>query len=280
MNCPICNKELQLTDAFCPNCGFEIHIYPANDATKAFEKTREEKYKDTWKALNDSKTEVQKLEIQSQKIQQKLDEKQKELDDSIKDLSDKLSLAHLENSRLEAQLKEKQEGASQFQKTIKKLQEQIGDYLNQITQRKTEKDEWKSKCDQLSKELSEKQNEIEGLKAELKNNQGSQLLGIVSIKNKVTNVLTYLPVFTGENTYGTDKEEGQNHHQIKMRVRGDVLKPKMFSVQIDNDRAIVYPIDGICIICDGLPVSNKGKLVLAQQSLFIGDVLEIHVSKI
>ena len=295
--CPICNKEFQPTDAFCPECGYEIHIWPKeNKVVDEFEKARAERYKETWEALNKSKV-----------IQQELVEKQKELDESIKGLSDELSSAYIDISRLKAQLKEKQseladktaalanllseaqheidllnaqlkeeqESVLQHQNTIQELKERISDYSNL----KKEKEEWKSKYEELFKEMSEAQLEIERLKTELKNNHNSKLLGIVSIKNRVTNVLSNLPVFKGVNTYGTDGEDGKNHHQIKMRVRGDILKPKMFTVQIDNNKAIVYPIDGICIMCDGLPVPKKGKLVSAQQSLFIGDVLEIHISK-
>ena len=55
MNCPICNKELQLTDAFCPNCGFEIHILPvsASDVVKEYESSRIENYKKIWGTLKD-----------------------------------------------------------------------------------------------------------------------------------------------------------------------------------------------------------------------------------
>ena len=161
MNCPICNKEFQLTDAFCPNCGFEIHILPesASDAVKKHENERAKRFNETWYALQNSVVKEQKFEAQSKEIQQKLVEKQKELDDSIKDLSEKLSFADEDKRQLEAQLKEKQnelkdktkelgnllseaqhkiegletqlkekqEGASQFQKEIKDLQKQLSD---------------------------------------------------------------------------------------------------------------------------------------------------------
>ena len=64
MNCPICNKEFQLTDAFCPNCGFEIHILPesASDAVKEHENERTKRFNETWNALQDSVVKEQKFE--------------------------------------------------------------------------------------------------------------------------------------------------------------------------------------------------------------------------
>lgn len=55
MNCPICNKELQPTNAFCPDCGFELHIMPAgvSDAVKEYENSRIENYKKIWETLEE-----------------------------------------------------------------------------------------------------------------------------------------------------------------------------------------------------------------------------------
>lgn len=281
MKCPICNEEYQLTDSFCPNCGYEIHILPGNisDAARKYEETREKNYRETWKALYDSKTASQRAETLNKEIQHALDNKQEELaiiTNQNKELVNQLSQAHYDISQLRSQIKEKQEDKS----TIQKLKDQISDYLDQRAQLKKEKEEWKTKYDELFKKMSEAQFELDRLKTELKSNSNSVLLGIVSLKNKVTNVLSYLPVYKGENTYGSMADDGKNHHQIKMRVRGEVLKPKMFSVQINNNAAIVYPIGDINIVCDGSPIPVKGKIVMAQQSLFVDDIIEIHVSKI
>lgn len=285
MICPICNKELQPTDAFCPSCGYEIHVLPGNisDAAREYEETREKSYRKTWVALNESHADSQRLEAENSIIQQKFDEKEQELKDIVaqnEKLDNQLKALEEERNRLRSQIEEKQADISERKSTIQKLRDQIRDYLDQRAQSNKEKEEWKTKYDELSKKMSEAQLEIDRLKTELKSNSNSVLLGIVSIKNKATNVLSYLPVYKGENTYGSMADDGQKHHQIKMRVRGDVLKPKMFSVQIDNNKAIVRPIGEISIICDGSPIPVKGKIVMAQQSLFVGDIIEIHVSKI
>ena len=81
MNCPICNKELQPTDAFCPTCGYEIHILPGNisDAVRKYEETREKSFRKTWVALNESHADSQRIENQNKEIQLALDNKQEEL---------------------------------------------------------------------------------------------------------------------------------------------------------------------------------------------------------
>lgn len=66
MICPICNnKELQPTDAFCPSCGYEIHIYPnGSKALDEYERKRAERYKETWKALNNNNNTIHALQRQ------------------------------------------------------------------------------------------------------------------------------------------------------------------------------------------------------------------------
>lgn len=71
MNCPICNnKELQLSDTFCPICGFEVHILPDNvsDAVKEYEKNREIKYKDVWETINKNQKTIDEIEKQRDEL--------------------------------------------------------------------------------------------------------------------------------------------------------------------------------------------------------------------
>lgn len=294
MNCPICNNELQLTDAFCPNCGFEIHIYPANDATKAFEKTREGKYKDTWKALNESKAESQKLEIQSQKIQQKLDEKQKELDDKTKNLGNLLSEARHKIAQLETQLKEKQEGASQFQKTIEKLKKQISDYLDQ----KKEKEEWKSKYEELSKQTSSTQEELakQMSSAQLEISQlKSQLQSMTEEKERLENTLkkqnnqsaSSSPsdsasssnqnrgerkgevVFSdGQHTIKQDIYPGNNVYKTPQPLHTDIIG-NLFVIVEDNGEFTIYDRCGFLKKANGREVGEK------REQFFNGDVFSV-----
>lgn len=95
-----------------------------------------------------------------------LNKERKELEDRIKDLSDKLSSAHLDNSRLEAELKEKQEGTSQFQK----LKDQISDYLSLKKEKedlKSKSNEWESKYNGLFADMSEAQRKISQIQSQL-----------------------------------------------------------------------------------------------------------------
>ena len=295
--CPICGQTF--SSALCPRCGFEnrlMLVSEPNSIIQQIDEQRIEIAKRNWGFAIKLQEEIESLTNENQNVQSQITELNQtiaERDSQIKELS----TVDDENKRLRQDLIEKQQKMdavtverdkllnekSQLNKKQKELEDRIkelSDKLSGETQLKKEKEEWKTKYDELFKKMSEAQLEIDRLKTELKSNSNSVLLGIVSLKNKVTNVLSYLPVYKGENTYGSMADDGKNHHQIKMRVRGEVLKPKMFSVQINNNAAIVYPIGDINIVCDGSPIPVKGKIVMAQQSLFVDDIIEIHVSKI
>lgn len=266
MNCPICNKELQPTNAFCPDCGFEIHILPAgaSDAVKEYEHSRIENYKNIfWHALQESIAKTQKFEAQCQKIQQKLDEKQKELEDSIKDLSEKLSSADQDKRQLEAQLKEKQN-------ELKDKTKELGDLLSKA----------QHNIDGLESQLKEKEEEVNRCKKEIKSQDAKSLdiiNGIVSIKNKTTGLLQYIPVFRGVNTYGASKEDNRNHHEINIPIRGNILPPKIFSVMIDR-QIIIKPLCDAGLFRNGSPIPLNGIAVSSRDSILFNNTIEIHIS--
>ncbi len=77
--CPICGE--MVNSYFCENCGFEIHILPADisDEVKAYEQGRVAKYKETRQKLVSSEEKCEKLsgELEEQK------KKDKELSDKL-----------------------------------------------------------------------------------------------------------------------------------------------------------------------------------------------------
>jgi DNA repair exonuclease SbcCD ATPase subunit len=168
MKCPICNEEYQLTDSFCPNCGYEIHILPGNisDAAREYEETREKSYKKTWVALNESQADSQRLEAENSKIQQKFDEKEHELKDIV-----------AQNEKLDIQLKALEEERNQLlsqiterKSTIQKLRDQIGDYLSLKKEKedmKSKSNEWESKYNGLFADMSDAQRKISQIQSQL-----------------------------------------------------------------------------------------------------------------
>lgn len=168
MKCPICNEEYQLTDSFCPNCGYEIHILPGNisDAAREYEETREKSFRKTWVALNESHADSQRLEAENSIIQQKFDEKEQELKDIV-----------AQNEKLDNQLKALQEERDQLlsqiserKSTIQKLRDQISDYLSLKKEKedlKSKSNKWESKYNGLFADMSEAQRKISQIQSQL-----------------------------------------------------------------------------------------------------------------
>lgn len=283
MICPICNKELNPTDAFCPTCGYEIHIYPeGSDAFEALEKTRVNKYKEFWKAVDESKTTIQNLESECNDLKDTLSNMQEELNKmtvQAKDLSTHLSSAQYEISQLNSRLEEKQKQISQGKNTISDLTQQRDDYKEQLLRITKEKDVVDSQYRKLFEQMSSMQYEVSQLKDKVKSHQDNELVGIVSVKNNKSEALQYLPVYKGVNTYGAASGDGGNHHEIKVRVRGGGLRPRHFSVTIEK-QAIIKPVDNAELMYYGVHVPAQGIAVVAQQGIIISDILELHISKI
>lgn len=63
MNCPICNINLQPTDCFCPECGFEVHLLPneISDEVLSYELERIRKYKERMQLMIEAKAEIREL---------------------------------------------------------------------------------------------------------------------------------------------------------------------------------------------------------------------------
>ena len=225
MNCPICNKELQPTDAFCPTCGYEIHIYPSESKAMAeYEEMRAERYRKTWEALNESQAVSQRLEAENSKIQHKLDEKEQELKDKVaqnEKMDDQLKTLEKERNRLRSQIEEKLADISERKGTIQKLKGQISDYLEQRAQLKKEKEEWKTKSEEweakyksLFADISEAQHEISQLQLQLKS--------VTEEKERLEDALSKKNIRQTNNTNST------NSHTSRPQNRGERMGEVIF----------------------------------------------------
>lgn len=110
MNCPICNKELQLTDTYCPECGFEQHIYPEplSPAQKEYEEERVNKYKEQRtkkeEELKKQEDAFEKITAQLSEAQDKLKQNEKVLESAYaKSEEDKHRIAELEKKIADVQ---------------------------------------------------------------------------------------------------------------------------------------------------------------------------------
>lgn len=207
MNCPICKEELQPTDAFCPTCGYEIHYLPEgmSDAVHEYEKTRVERYKETWNALNNNRDTIAKLKAKNDSIQNELNAKVqqlKEKNNQYEELNSQFASLQKEIESL-VQVEDKQKGSMDFSGVIKKLREQIGDYLK----RKEEKN-------QIELNLKEANNTILALQRQIDELKTSMIHPIASlVMSQRGNITAIYNILEGENSFGYTKSHDR-HQQI------------------------------------------------------------------
>lgn len=257
MNCPICNKELQLNDTFCPECGFEIHFMPneVSDEIVAYEQERERKYKEM-------------IEKHSKEVE---------------DLSEQLSSSQKE---LESQKKEAEAKATSDHATKDQLTQKIDELTKELEQRTEDQ----NKANQTSEVLREKNKqleaavkrskaEVEKLKEELGKTQ--TIDGIVRVvkTNDSGGVVEecYLLINQGLNTYGSGADQQKNHHTIGLRRTP--IASKHFSIEKNQSgQMILRPLNGEPITCDGRAVPATGLAVERSHIIKIGNTIEIHIS--
>lgn len=63
VKCKVCNHPFPLTETFCPECGFERHVFPApvSKEVEEYEKKRVEEYKGRWEQAQEQREEIEKL---------------------------------------------------------------------------------------------------------------------------------------------------------------------------------------------------------------------------
>lgn len=83
VTCKVCSTKFDLSKSYyCPECGFEVHIYPApiSPELKNYEEERVKKYKKMWKQGQDSKKENEKLVASKKQQEEKLSEIMRQLE--------------------------------------------------------------------------------------------------------------------------------------------------------------------------------------------------------
>lgn len=195
--CRVCGQFCLLTDAFCPTCGYEIHIYPSESKAMAeYEEMRAERYRKTWEALNESQAVSQRLEAENSKIQHKLDEKAQELKDKVaqnEKMDDQLKTLEKERNRLHSQIEEKQRDSNQLS--------------NDMNAARHEKEK-------LDANLKEANNTILALQRQIDEIKTSIVHPIASlVMSQEGNITSIYNILEGENSFGYAKSNDR-HQQI------------------------------------------------------------------
>lgn len=112
VKCKVCNQMFPLTETFCPECGFERHIYPEplSPDLKSYEEERIKKYKEQRKKqeekLKDKEEAYNKASSQLSEAHDRLKQKEEELKNAEMDArANKQRIAQLERDLNDAQQK-------------------------------------------------------------------------------------------------------------------------------------------------------------------------------
>ncbi len=242
--CPICGE--MVNNYFCENCGFEIHILPADisDEVKAYEQGRVAKYKETRQKLVSSEEKCEKLSSQLKKAQKESEKEINAKDGRIQNLEQ-------DKEKLQATLVDKESEIKQLTSDGEKIRSQLLSMKKQM------------------EELS-------------KNAEKAHLEGVVNViqTDSYGNVLIerFLPIYEGRNTYGTAANGQPEHHVITLRRTP--IQGEHFSVEKNNKgQMIVKPIGKAFITCDGVAIPEKGNAVEISHKIKIGNSVEIKIAK-
>lgn len=172
-----------------------------------------------------------------------------------------------------------------------KLQKHSAD-SNQITNLKRESDELRSTLDVVNNMLLTKEKEVHELEVSLSKVQEkleqqknmpmstyNTLLGIVCVKNRISENKCFIPIYSGVNTYGSSPDS-EGHHQIKLRCRGIQILPKHFEVQILNKRIVLRDLSGGTLVYNGMHIPSDGIYAESSAIILLGNDIEISVSQI
>ncbi|MBQ8438019.1 MAG: hypothetical protein IJX21_04630 [Alistipes sp.] len=148
VKCKVCDHPFLLTETFCPTCGFERHVLPAqvSKEVEEYEKKRVEKYKGRWEQEQKKEEEIKKLNsaVQTAKDKSVVDKQELEkLRTNLEEVTHQTSaivkekereLSHLQEEyaatkaakeSMEKQLRHEQNTHNRTKQLVKELQEKI-----------------------------------------------------------------------------------------------------------------------------------------------------------
>ena len=265
MICPICNKEHQPTDDFCPTCGYEIHNFPdpdnISDAVRKYEETREKSYRKTWVALNESHADSQRLEAENSKIQQKFDEKEQELKDIV-----------AQKEKLDSQLKTLEKERNQLLSQINEKQRVYNMLSNDMNTAQHEKEK-------LDTNLKEANISILALQRQIDEIKSSMVHPIAYlVMSQGGNITAIYNIIEGENSFGYAKAHDR-HQQIICNAQVSDVHFSIRAISAADAKGrtrtkfYVTPRDGqIYGSFNNANIINSERELEKNESVFIDDV--------
>lgn len=140
--CNVCGHPYILTEAFCPECGFERHVLPKpiSKEVAEYENKRVEEYKERWKQVQEQNKEIKKLNSDLQtandksvadkqelkKLRTNLEEATHQASAIVKEKERQLSESSKKNEELKRQI-------SQLESATKVIEAQRKDLVEKLT---------------------------------------------------------------------------------------------------------------------------------------------------
>lgn len=142
--CKVCGGDLNLSDSFCPKCGFEHHILPepVSNEVRIYEEKRIKACKKVWEEHN------QGVERFKKNYEAEVS-KNKTLEDNLKEEKAKTRAAEQEKERLKGQVDKVQKELDSAKKEMQGLVDKVQRLISQNRSLQTELDNALRKIEQL-----------------------------------------------------------------------------------------------------------------------------------
>lgn len=124
--CKVCGRDLNLSDSFCPKCGFEHHILPelVSNEVRIYEEKRIKAYKKAWEEHKQGYENLKKnYEAESSK--------NKTLEHNLNDAKAKIAAAEQEKGRLKGQVDKAQKELASAKKEMQGLVDKVQSLASQ-----------------------------------------------------------------------------------------------------------------------------------------------------
>ena len=168
----------------------------------------------------------------------------------------------------------------------KSLQDMLNEQVQVIKQRclcdKRAQNQIEELRGELDKANKEAQGQIEKLKEELAkagSARKSDLRGVVVIEDTKLSVKKILPIYEGENTYGTNQDQG-THINLRWLVLGYKFKPVHFKIKTSDDGLLFENLSGEECYKEGILYVRSEYLRENQVVKYNDGRFEITVSEI
>lgn len=269
--CPVCGNGLE--NGLCLNCGYVQIIFPEviPESLRNLENQRVKSAKILFKRIADETEQFESRCLTNEKNIAKLNKELAEYLDNKKKLSSERNSLVDEVNSLKQQIsslkRELNDEKSSTQTSSRRFQSRISDLESLITIKNAE-------VKSISSELEDAKHRL----THFSSNPDNKLKGIVMIEDRRNDTRTMLPVYEGNNSYGTNPDDGL-HHQIKFQVRGFSFRPTHFFIRTSPKGLILESAPGVEMTQNG-GIVRSGVYARQSDNFMFEDRIRINITQI